>query len=107
MGDESSGYLVRKDREVIMGSSVVRGLIAGAALLSLAAVMAVIGVLGVSDLAAGGTILTLLLLFGLVLFDDSWERGDASTDAVPQADGMTPDRRRLADEVADVHSTAA
>jgi hypothetical protein len=90
-----------------MTSSIVRGLIAGAALLSLAAVMAVIGVLGVSDLAAGGTILTLLLLFGLVLFDDSWEPADASDDAVPQADPIMPDGALLADHVADARSTAA
>ena len=90
-----------------MGSSIVRGLIAGAALLSLAAVMAVIGVLGVSDLAAGGTILTLLLLFGLVLFDDSWEPAEVSNDAAPQADLVIPDGAVPADRLADAHSTAA
>jgi hypothetical protein len=76
---------------------------AGAALLSLAAVTGAIGVFEVSDLAAGGTFVTLLLLLGLVLFDDSWEPADAPGDAVPQADPMTPEGGR----VVDAGSTAA
>jgi hypothetical protein len=74
----------------MMGSSIVRGLIAGAVLLSLAGVTAAVGVLEVSDLAAGGTIVTLLLLLGLVLFDKSWESADAATDAEAQPESVTP-----------------
>ena len=39
-----------------MGSSILRGLMAGAVLLLLAGVTGAIGVFDVSDLAAGGTI---------------------------------------------------
>jgi hypothetical protein len=91
----------------MMGSSIVRGLVAGAALLSLAAVTGAIGVFDVSDLAAGGTIVTLLLLLALVLFDDSWEPADAPGDAAPHADPLTPDGRLVAERVVDAGSTAA
>ncbi len=90
-----------------MGSSIVRGLIAGAALLSLAAVSAAIGVFEVSDLAAGGTIVTLLLLLALVLFDQSWEPAAAATDAVAQSEPATPPGGLVADGVVDASSPAA
>ena len=80
-----------------MDRRIVRGLIAGGAAVSLAAVTAVIGVLEASDLAAGVTIVTLLVLLALILFHDSWEPADAPGDA-PQTD---PER------VADAGSPAA
>jgi hypothetical protein len=70
-----------------MVGSILRGLVAGAALLSLAGISAAVGIFQVSDVAAAGTIVTLLLLLGLVLFDSSWETaedyGDDPADAVP------------------------
>ncbi|MGH9009343.1 MAG: hypothetical protein ACRDYF_05770 [Acidimicrobiia bacterium] len=90
-----------------MGSSIVRGLVAGAVLLSLAAVAGTIGVFDVSDLAAGGTIVTLLLLLGLVLFDDSWEPADAPGHTVPGPDPMAPDGGPVANRVVEADPTAA
>jgi len=90
-----------------MGSSILRGLMAGAVLLLLAGVTGAIGVFDVSDLAAGGTIVTLLLLLALVLFDDGWEQADAPGNAVPQAGAVTPDSGRAAARVVDAGSTAA
>ena len=75
----------------MMIGSIVRGLIAGAALLTLAGVAAAVGVPEVSDAAAVGTFITLLLLLALVLFDDSWEQADAPSDALPPADPLTSD----------------
>lgn len=72
-----------------MGSSIVGGLIAGVVLLSMAAATAVIGVFEVSDLGAGGTIVTLLLLLALVLFHGGWDSADPPGDAVTQTDPMT------------------
>ena len=89
-----------------MGSSIVRGLMAGGVLLSLAALAGAIGVFNVSDLAAVGTIVTLVLLLALVLFDDSWEPADTG-DGVPHADAVTPDAGLRADRVVDAGSTAA
>jgi len=37
----------------------------------------------VSDLAAGGIFVTLLLLLALVIFDDGWAPSDGPGDAVP------------------------
>ena len=60
-----------------MAGSIVRGLIAGVTLLALAGITAAIGVVQVSDAAAAGTIVTLLLLMALVLFDSEWDSADA------------------------------
>ena len=90
-----------------MGSSILRGLVAGTVLLALAAVTGAIGVFAVSDLAAGGTIVTLVLLLRLVLFDASWEPADVPGDPGLQADPMTPDGRRVADRLGGAGSTAA
>ena len=88
-----------------MGSSIIRGLIAGAVLLSLAGVTGAIGVLDVSDLAAAGTMVTLALLLALVLFDESWEAADASSDPVAQTEPLAPDGDPV--RVIDARSTAA
>jgi hypothetical protein len=103
MGKQSGGYhLVRKDAEVMMRSCLVRGLIAGAILLSLAGAAAGIGVFEVSDVAAAGTFVTLLLLLGFALFDESWESAEASGDAVTHAAPLTVEAR-----IGDASSTAA
>ncbi|HEV3365267.1 MAG TPA: hypothetical protein VG795_14195 [Acidimicrobiia bacterium] len=39
-----------------------------------------------SDLVAGGTIVTLLLLLALVLFHDGWGPADPTGNAVPPTD---------------------
>lgn len=88
-----------------MGGDIVRSLIAGGALLLLVAVTGAVGVVGLSDLAVGGVFVTLLLLFGLALFDDSWDSVEASGDAVAPADFAA--EADLLANTADAHSTAA